>query len=159
MKKKLKEPEDTFKNCMSEWLIKIGKEAKQRNTSGKSKLKTVMKLCYISTRIVKRLIISNNRHDAEQLKLSYITGCSVNWYNIKYWQLSTKHACSMIQDFPDGSEGKESACNVGDLGQEDSPGEGNGYPHHYSCPKKAMHRGGWRAPFHGGHPMIQQFHS
>ena len=70
---------------MAEWLIKIGKEAKQRNTSGKSKLKTVMKLCYISTRIVKRLIISNNRHDAEQLKLSYITGCSVNWYNIKYW--------------------------------------------------------------------------
>ena len=70
MKKKLKGPEDTFKNCMSEWLIKIGKEAKQHNTSGKSKLKTVMKLCYISTRIVKRLIISNNRHDAEQLKLS-----------------------------------------------------------------------------------------
>ena len=31
-----------------------------------------------------------------------------------------------------GSDSKESACNAGDpgltLGQEDSPGEGNGYP-------------------------------
>ena len=34
--------------------------------------------------------------------------------------------------FPGGSAGKESACNVGDLGSilelERSPGEGNGYP-------------------------------
>ena len=33
--------------------------------------------------------------------------------------------------FPSGSDGKESACNVGDLvlipGWEGSPGEGNGY--------------------------------
>ena len=34
--------------------------------------------------------------------------------------------------FPGGSEGKESACNAGDLGSisgsGSSPGEGNGYP-------------------------------
>ena len=34
--------------------------------------------------------------------------------------------------YPDGSAGKESACNVGDLGSmpglERSPGEGNSYP-------------------------------
>ena len=34
--------------------------------------------------------------------------------------------------FPDGSAGKESACNAGDLGLipglERSPGEGKGYP-------------------------------
>jgi len=38
--------------------------------------------------------------------------------------------------FPDGSAGKESACNVGDLGSIPglgrSPGEGNGYPLQYS---------------------------
>ena len=38
--------------------------------------------------------------------------------------------------FPCGSAGKESACNVGDLGSipglEGSPGEGKGYPHQYS---------------------------
>ena len=42
-----------------------------------------------------------------------------------------------IVDFPGGSDGKESACNAGDLGlipgQEDSPGEENGNPLQYSC--------------------------
>ena len=40
-----------------------------------------------------------------------------------------------ILGFPGGSAGKESACNVGDLGSipglERSPGEGNGYPLKY----------------------------
>ena len=39
-------------------------------------------------------------------------------------------------DFPGGSAGKESTCNMGDLGLipglERSPGEGNGYPLQYS---------------------------
>ena len=38
--------------------------------------------------------------------------------------------------FPGGSSGKESTCNVGDLGSIPglgrSPGEGNGYPLQYS---------------------------
>ena len=40
-------------------------------------------------------------------------------------------------DFPGGSDGKESACNVGDMGlipgSGRSPGEGNGNPLQYSC--------------------------
>ena len=40
-------------------------------------------------------------------------------------------------NFPDGSDDKESACNVGDpdlvSGWGSSPGEGNGYPFRYSC--------------------------
>ena len=39
--------------------------------------------------------------------------------------------------FPDGSDGKGSTYNVGDLGSIPglgrSPGEGNGYPLQYSC--------------------------
>ena len=39
--------------------------------------------------------------------------------------------------FPGGSDGKESACNAGDLGSIPgsgrSPGEGKGYPLQYSC--------------------------
>ena len=39
--------------------------------------------------------------------------------------------------FPGGTDGKESACNVRDLGSipglERSPGEGNGNPLQYSC--------------------------
>ena len=55
--------------------------------------------------------------------------------------------------FPGGSEGKESACNAGDLGLilggERSPGEGNGYPVQYSCLKNSMDRGAWQATVHG----------
>ena len=44
--------------------------------------------------------------------------------------------------FPGGSAGKESACNVGDLGLIPrlgrSPGEGNGYPLQYSGLKNSM---------------------
>ena len=43
----------------------------------------------------------------------------------------------MSVGFPDGSVGKESACNAGDLGSIPrsgrSPGEGNGNPLQYSC--------------------------
>ena len=55
--------------------------------------------------------------------------------------------------FPGGSEGKESACNAGDLvlvpvvGR--SPGEGNGYPLQYSCLENSMDRGAWWVTVHG----------
>ena len=49
--------------------------------------------------------------------------------------------------------GKESACNVGDLGSIPRlgrcPGEGNGYPLQYSCLQNSMHRGAWQATVHG----------
>ena len=51
-----------------------------------------------------------------------------------------------VQGFPDGSDGKESACNAGDLdlipGSGRSPGEGNGNPLQYSCLEKSH---GWRS--------------
>jgi len=49
--------------------------------------------------------------------------------------------------FPGGSDGKESACNMGDLssipGSGGSSGEGNGYPLQYSCLENSMDRGAW----------------
>ena len=55
--------------------------------------------------------------------------------------------------FPGGSDGKEFACNVGDLGLIPglgrSPGEGNGTPVQYSCCDDLMDRGAWRAAVHG----------
>ena len=55
--------------------------------------------------------------------------------------------------FPGGSDGKESACNVGDLGSIPgsgrSPGEGSGYPLQYSCLRSPVYRGAWRATVHG----------
>ena len=54
---------------------------------------------------------------------------------------------------PGGSDGKESACNTGDLdsipGWGRSPGEGNGNPLQYSCQENPMDRGAWWATVHG----------
>ena len=51
--------------------------------------------------------------------------------------------------FPGDSDGKESACNAGDLGStpglERSPGEGNGNTLLYSCLENSMDRGAWWA--------------
>ena len=55
--------------------------------------------------------------------------------------------------FAGGSDGKESACNAGDLGpipgSGRSPGEGNGHPFQSACLENPMHRGAWRATVHG----------
>ena len=55
--------------------------------------------------------------------------------------------------FPDGSDGKESACSVGDPGSIPglgrSPGEGNGNPLQYSCLKNPMDRRVWWPTVHG----------
>ena len=55
--------------------------------------------------------------------------------------------------FPGGLDGKESACNVGDLGSIPglgrSPGEGHGNPFQYSCLENPMDGGAWQATVHG----------
>ena len=54
---------------------------------------------------------------------------------------------------PGGSDGKESACNAGDLGSIPglgrSPGEGNGNPLQCSCLENPMDRGAWQGTAHG----------
>ena len=57
-----------------------------------------------------------------------------------------------VMGFPDGSDGKESACNAGDPGSISelgrSPGEENGNPLQYSCLENSMDREAWRASVH-----------
>ena len=57
------------------------------------------------------------------------------------------------EGFPGGSDGKESACNAGDLGSmpesRRSPGEGNGYPLQYTCLGNPTDRGTGEAKVHG----------
>ena len=54
--------------------------------------------------------------------------------------------------FPGGSDGKESACNAGNLGLIPgfgrSPGEGHGNPLQYSYLEKSMNRGAWWVTVH-----------
>ena len=59
--------------------------------------------------------------------------------------------------FPDGSAGKESACNAGDRGDVGSipglgrtPGGRHGKPLQYSCLENPMDRGAWQAAVRGG---------
>ena len=58
-------------------------------------------------------------------------------------------------NFPGGSDGKESACNVGDLGSVPglgrSPGEGNSCPLQSSCLENSMDRGAGYSPW--GHKV------
>ena len=55
--------------------------------------------------------------------------------------------------FPDGSDGKESACNAGDPGllpgSGRSSGEGNGNSLQYSCLGNPMDRRAWWTTVHG----------
>ena len=61
---------------------------------------------------------------------------------------------NLYMGFPGGSTGKESGCNVGDLGLipglEKSPGGGHGNPSQYSCLENTMDRGVWQAIVHIG---------
>ena len=63
------------------------------------------------------------------------------------------HDGAASKGFPRGLDGKESACNAGDLGSIPglgrSPGEGNGYPFQYSYLENLMDRGAWQATVHG----------
>ena len=58
-----------------------------------------------------------------------------------------------MQGFPGGSDGKESAYNMGNIGSisgyRRSPGEANGNPLQCSCLENPMDREAWWAIVHG----------
>ena len=63
------------------------------------------------------------------------------------------HEKLTVTGFPGGSDGEESACNVGDpgliLGSGRFPGERNGcYPLQYSYLENPMDTGAWQATVH-----------
>ena len=59
----------------------------------------------------------------------------------------------LMLGFPGGSDSKDSACSVGDLGSVPglgrSPGEGNGNSLQYSGLENPRDRGAWWATVHG----------
>ena len=56
--------------------------------------------------------------------------------------MQNKQNIVALVGLPCGSDGKESACDAGDIGSipelRRSPGEGNGYPLQYSCLEDSM---------------------
>ena len=59
----------------------------------------------------------------------------------------------LTMGFPSGSNGKESACNAGNLGSIPgsgrSPGKGNGNQLQYACLENTIDREAWQARVHG----------
>ena len=59
----------------------------------------------------------------------------------------------VTKGFPSGSDSKQSACNLGDLGSIPGlgrcPGEGNGKPFQYSCLEDTRDREALWATVHG----------
>ena len=68
-------------------------------------------------------------------------------------KLCPEYSKRLVNGFPQGSDGKESACDAGDLssitGSGRSPGEGHGNPLQYSCLDIPMDRGAWWVTVHG----------
>ena len=62
------------------------------------------------------------------------------------------------RSFPGGLDGKESACNAGDLGSVPglgrSPRGRHGNPLQYSSLKNPMDNGVWPTIVHGGHKRV-----
>ena len=72
----------------------------------------------------------------------FVPFCTIDTCNISLAPPPPSHADSL--GFSGNLDGKESACNEGDLGSIPglgrSPGEGNGYPLQYSGLENAMNR-------------------
>ena len=84
------------------------------------------------------------------LLLTSIEACS---FSERLRQQNKKGTTMKSLYFPAGSDGKESACNVGDLGSIPGsgrpPGGGHGNPLQYSCLENPTDRGAWWATVHG----------
>ena len=82
--------------------------------------------------------------------LSFVKYQSCGFY---FHQINFSEKVQFCEDFTGGSAGKESACNVGDLGSIPglgrSFGEGNGNPLQYSCLENPVDIGAWWAAVHG----------
>ena len=84
-------------------------------------------------------------------------GCSDSWlHHPMFTEMAGNILCPHLHSkkgFPGGSDGKESACNVGDQGSIPrlgrSPGEGHGNPLQCSCLENFVDRRAWWATVHG----------
>ena len=82
---------------------------------------------------------------SDRTKCSHIHTHLVLPANIEKNIIIIAHLMNEERRFPGGSDGKESACDAGDLvsipGSGRCPVEGNGNPHQYSCLENTMDRG------------------
>ena len=93
-------------------------------------------------------LYTNNERSEREIK--EIIPVTVATERIKYLGMNLHEE---VKGFPGGSDGKESACNAGDLdsipGSGRSPGGRHGYSLQYCCLENLMKRGAWKATVHG----------
>ena len=86
-------------------------------------------------------------------KMKIMASCPITSWQIDGEEVKTVTDFISWRGFPGGSDGKESACNVGDTnsipGLGRPPGEGNSYLLQYSGLENSMDRRAWRAAVHG----------
>ena len=82
-----------------------------------------------------------------------ITASFSKFWGEKSIHIYTDTYAHIYMGFPDGSDGKESACNAGvtslTLGSGRPPGKGKGHPLQDSCLENSMDRGSWWATVQG----------
>ena len=95
-------------------------------------------------------VILQERHSWNEYSLQLIFQPQIAMVTVWIWTLLKR---LLVSWFPDGSDGKESACNAGNpgstLGSRRSPGEENGKLLQYYCMENSTYRGAWRAIVHG----------
>ena len=98
-------------------------------------IQTTTRCHYTPVRMAK-IQNTNNAKCWQGQRITVIAGENAKWYSHRVWHFG-KGKTMEIVDFPSGSDGKETARNVGDLGSVPglgrSPGEGHGNPLQYSC--------------------------
>ena len=90
------------------------------------------------------------------LFLDLYSGDNVFWYSSKNSSFEKLFSWAIFTDLdliPRDSDGKESACSVGDLslipGSGRSPGKGNDNPLQYFCLENSINRAAWELQFMG----------
>ena len=141
--------------------LKTGKENKYNSPKKMYKWPTGIRKRGSASLIIREMRIKTTvRYQVTTVRMVNIRKTKEN----NYWQECGEKGtlgycwCKLVrhcgkQDFPGSSSGKESACNVGNLGSVPglgrSPGGGNGNPLQYSCLENLMDRGALQATVHG----------
>ena len=122
-----------------------------KSTSQTSALPNAFSLAQLIQFLISKLNISFT-HVASERITTLIPSVSPSQLHLYPLPTPPPEEEAPILPAPDGSDGKASACNAGELGSIPgsgrSPGEENGNPLQYSCLENCMDGGAWWATIH-----------
>ena len=100
----------------------------------------------LQRKILESILDDYHGKKTDIIQAGFMVICSFSWYS--FFLIIFKET-KIKKGFPGSLSGKESACNVGDLGLIPglgrSSGGGKGYPLQCSCLENPMDRGAWQA--------------